>query len=246
MRPTVRPLATAALTLLAACGSITDPTGPDALARKTPQPPRPARTPVLFVHGWNSSASVWTTMIGRFKKDGWLSSELAAFSYNTAQSNATTADIIAQKVDSIRGATGAPQVVIVGHSMGTLSARYYIRNVAGADAKVAALVSLGGANHGTNTAIFCLQTSCREMTPGSTFLTNLNSTDETWSTPRYATWRSPCDEVINPRDSAMLDGALNTLTACLQHSQLHEDATVYGQVRDWMTQPTGAAILAAR
>ena len=73
MRHTVRPLATAALTLLAACGSITDPTGPDALARKTPPPPRPARTPVLFVHGWNSSASVWTTMIGRFKNDGWLS-----------------------------------------------------------------------------------------------------------------------------------------------------------------------------
>jgi triacylglycerol lipase len=244
MRHPVRPLATAALTLLAACGSITDPTGPDALARKAP--PRPARTPVLFVHGWNSSASVWTTMIGRFKKDGWLSSELAAFSYNTAQSNATTAGLIAQKVDSIRGATGASQVVIVGHSMGTLSARYYIRNMDGADAKVAALVSLGGANHGTNTAVFCLQTSCREMIPGSTFLTSLNSTDETWSTPRYATWRSPCDEVINPRDSALLDGALNTLTACLQHSQLHEDATVYAQVRDWMTQPTGAALIAAR
>jgi len=65
--------------------------------------PRPSRTPVLFVHGWNSSANVWTTMIGRFKKDGWLSSELTAFSYNTAQSNATTADISAQKVDSIRG-----------------------------------------------------------------------------------------------------------------------------------------------
>jgi triacylglycerol lipase len=248
MRVALRSFTAAAITLLAACGSITDPSGPGApgSALAARKPPRPARTPILFVHGFNSSASIWTTMIGRFKRDGWLDSELASFSYNTAASNATTAAIISQKVDSIRQAKGVSQVAIVGHSMGTLSARYYTRNLGG-DLKVSALVSLAGANHGTNTAIFCLQTSCREMVPGSTFLNALNETDETWGAPRYAAWWSPCDEVINPRDSALLSGgAQNTQTACLQHSQLHEDATVYGQVRDWVSGSSAAAFIAAR
>jgi triacylglycerol lipase len=140
MRVALRSFTAAAITLLAACGSITDPSGPGApgSALAARKPPRPARTPILFVHGFNSSASVWTTMIGRFKRDGWLDSELASFSYNTAASNATTAAIISQKVDSIRQAKGVSQVAIVGHSMGTLSARYYTRNLGG-DLKVSAL-----------------------------------------------------------------------------------------------------------
>ena len=240
MRLALRPLAVAALTTLGACGSITDPGDP--LARRTPRQPKPI---ILFVHGWNANASTWTTMIGRFRKDGWQASELAAFSYNTAVSNATTAGIIRDKVDSIRLATGAAQVAIVTHSMGALSARYYVRNLGG-DGKVSALVTLGGTNHGTQTAIFCFQTSCQEMIPGSSFLTALNSTDETWGTPRYATWWSPCDEVINPDNSALLDGAVNTQTACINHSQLHEDATVYGQVKNWVNQPSASAVVAMR
>jgi triacylglycerol lipase len=250
MRLTVRPLAAAALGVLAACGSITDPSGsatatPPGGALFARKPPRAVRPPVLFVHGFNSSASIWTTMIGRFKRDGWRDADLASFSYNTLVSNASTAAIIAGKVDSIRAATGASHVAVVTHSMGALSARYYVRNLGG-DGKVSALVSLAGANHGTNTAVFCLSVvSCQEMVPGSPFLTALNATDESWGTPQYATWWSPCDEVINPRSSALIDGAVNTQTACITHSQLYQDSKVYSQVREWVSQPAPAAIIAS-
>ena len=173
-------------------------------------------------------------MISRFKKDGWTDAELANWSYDFNQSNATTAQLISNKVDSILRVTGAAHVDIITHSMGSLSARYYVRNLGG-DGKVDALVSLGGPNHGTNTAFFCGSTACIEMRPNSTFTNGLNSIDETWGTPRYAVWWSPCDEVIQPQSSPILSGgALNTETACMAHSQLHEDATVYGQVRDWV------------
>jgi triacylglycerol lipase len=241
MRVAFRPFAALALTVLGACGSITDPGNP--LARRTPRQAKPI---IVFVHGWNATASTWNTMIGRFKRDGWQASELVAFSYNTTVSNATTAGIIAQKVDSIQKATGVAQVAIVTHSMGALSARYYVRNLGG-DGKVSALVTLGGTNHGTSTAFFCLQTSCQEMWPNSSFLTALNATDESWGTPRYATWWSPCDEVINPDDSALLSGgAQNNQTACINHSALHEDATVYAGVREWVNPATAATFIAAR
>jgi triacylglycerol lipase len=248
MRLTLRFLATAALPVLAACGSITDPTGPSAFPNAPlfgrGGKPRPARTPILFVHGWNSNGGVWTTMMGRFQKDGWNTGQLARFSYNTAASNATTAAIIAQKVDSIRGATGASHVALVTHSMGSLSARYYVRNLGGIG-KISALVSLAGANHGTNSAVFCFQASVCEMVPGSAFLTALNEGDETPGTVQYATWWSPCDEVINPRSSTLLEGAVNTETACLTHSQLHQDSRVYAQVRDWVSQPAPATFIAS-
>ena len=241
MRVAMRPFAALALTALGACGSITDPGSP--LARKTPRQPKPI---ILFVHGWNANAATWNTMIGRFRRDGWQAGELVAFSYNTTVSNATTAGIIAQKVDSLRSAAGVAQVAIVTHSMGALSARYYVRNLGG-DGKVSALVTLGGTNHGTTTAQFCLQTSCREMWPNSSFLTALNADDESWGTPRYATWWSPCDEVINPDASAQLSGgAENNPTACISHSALHEDATVYADVRTWVNPPAAAAIVAIR
>ena len=192
-----------------------------------------AHDPILFVHGWNSSGSTWNTMVSRFQADGWTAPELNNWSYNYKQSNATTAAQLRDKIDGILAATGNAKVDIVTHSMGGLSSRYYIKNLAG-DGKVDDWVSLGGPNHGTNTANFCFDTSCGEMREGSAFLTALNSGDETPGAVNYGTWGSPCDEVINPDSSVPLSGASNTQTACMSHSSLHEDATVYGQVRDFV------------
>lgn len=192
-----------------------------------------AADPILFVHGWNSSSSTWTTMVNRFAADGWTSAQLNNWSYNTSQSNATTASQIKAKVDQIRSATGAAKVDIISHSMGGLSSRYYVKNLGG-DLTVDEWVSLGGPNHGTDTANFCFSTACSEMRIGSSFLKALNSVDETPGAVSYRTWWSPCDSVINPDSSVSLAGATNTRTACLSHSALHQDATVYGQVRDFV------------
>jgi triacylglycerol lipase len=189
--------------------------------------------PILFVHGWNSSGSVWNTMIDRFKADGWTTAELNNWSYNTAQSNKTTANEIKTKVENILASTGATKVDVVTHSMGGLSSRWYVKFLAG-DVKVDDWVSLGGPNHGTDTANFCFDTSCYEMRIGSAFLTELNAGDETPGAVTYGTWWSPCDTVINPDSSVSLSGAKNTKTACISHSNLTTDATVYGQVRDFV------------
>ena len=190
-----------------------------------------AHDPILFVHGWNSSSSTWTTMVNRFAADGWTPGELNNWSYNYSQSNATTASQISTKVDQILAATGATKVDLISHSMGGLSTRYYVKNLGGG-AKVDDWVSLGGPNHGTDTAYFCFSTACTEMRPGSSFLKSLNAGDETPGAVNWLTWWSPCDEVINPDSSVALSGATNTQTACMSHSTLHEDAGVYAQVRD--------------
>jgi triacylglycerol lipase len=173
-------------------------------------------------------------MITRLKAEGYTDAQLHAWSYNTAQSNATTAQSIQRKVDSIRAATGAPKVDLVTHSMGALSARHYVRTLGGTTT-VDAWISLGGPNYGTNTAWLCSQTACIEMRPGSRFLAALNKSDPTpGSAVRYATWWSSCDQVVQPQTSTILTGATNTQTACLTHSALYQDATIHAQVRAWL------------
>jgi triacylglycerol lipase len=191
--------------------------------------------PILFVHGWSGSASNWNTMIGRFEKDGYAKSHLRAYSYNTSQSNKTTAEtIVKTEVEKLLKSTGASKVDIIAHSMGSLNSRWYIKFVKEGEASVDDWVSLGGPNHGTTAANFCFSTSCVEMRPGSTFLSELNAGDETPGAVNYGTWWSPCDEFINPDSSVPLSGATNTETACISHLALISDETVYKQVREFV------------
>jgi triacylglycerol esterase/lipase EstA (alpha/beta hydrolase family) len=191
--------------------------------------------PILFVHGWSGSSSNWSTMISRFEKDGWTKSQLRAYSYNTSQSNKTTAEtIVKSEVEKLLKETKATKVDIIAHSMGSLNSRWYIKYVSGGEANVDDWVSLGGPNHGTSAANACFSTSCVEMRQGSTFLSELNAGDETPGAVNYGTWWSPCDEFINPDSSVPLSGATNTETACISHLGLLSDETVYKGVREFV------------
>jgi triacylglycerol lipase len=192
-----------------------------------------AQDPILFVHGYVESASLWNTMIGRFEKDGYSKSSLSAYTYNTSQSNKIDAEEVKSKVEALLKSTGATKVDIIAHSMGSLNSRWYIKFLGG-EAKVDDWVSLGGPNHGTETANFCFSTSCVEMRVGSKFLGELNAGDETPGTVNYGTWWSPCDEIINPDSSVSLTGASNNKTACISHTALTTDETVYKAVREFV------------
>jgi triacylglycerol lipase len=192
-----------------------------------------AHDPILFVHGWSESESLWTTMIGNFSREGWTREELNNWRYNTSQSNVTTAREVKTKVEAILRATGATKVDIVSHSMGGLNTRYYLKNLGGTE-KVDDWVSLGGPNHGTSTANFCFEASCVEMRVGSTFLRELNATDETPGAVNYGTWWSSCDEIINPDESVLLSGATNTEAGCVTHAGLTSDARVFTGVKEFV------------
>ena len=193
------------------------------------------RDPILFVHGWNSSASAWNTMIDRFVAAGYPRSRMMAITYNSNQSNATIANQVRDAANALRSQTGAARIDIVTHSMGGLSSRYYLKNLGGTSV-VDEWVSLGGPNHGTNTAYACylFSAGCRDMIGGSSFLNNLNAGDETPGAVRYGTFWSSCDEVINPDSSTLLSGATNVGVGCLGHSALRTDANVFGRVRDFV------------
>jgi len=192
--------------------------------------------PIIFVHGLSGSASGWDDWVADFEADGYSSSELFAWSYDWTQSNVTTASQLATEVKSVLAQTGASKVDIVGHSMGTLSARYFLKNLSGTS-YVDHFVSVAGVNHGTSIASLCgwLYTSCKEMQTGSSFLTALNSGDETPGSVSYAAYWSDCDEAINPDTSAELSGATNVDVGCISHTDMNNDHGVYEQVHDFIS-----------
>jgi len=171
------------------------------------------RNPIVFVHGWNGSASNFNTMISRFKADGWSDQLLYTFSYNTTQCINTSASQLQTFVNNVLAQTGATRVDIIAHSLGGLvSSR--------ANIPVSQTVALGSPFQGTDVANACFDCSCLEMQPPGP------------GGCLQATWWSPCDEIINPDSSAACGRA--TKTACLSHMGLLSDAATYAQVRDYV------------
>ena len=191
--------------------------------------------PILFVHGYAGNGGNWQEMKARFLADGWQPNELYSCNYSFTASNVVSATEIGAQVDAIKELTGASRVDIVAFSIGSVSSRYYMKNLGGSS-EVDAWVSLAGPNHGTDAVEInnCTFLPCREIAPGSAFLADLNSGDETPGLARYATWRSPCDATINPDESVILLGATNSATACIGHLQMLTDPNVYVQVRGFV------------
>ncbi|MGW2840282.1 esterase/lipase family protein [Streptomyces sp. NPDC001493] len=187
-------------------------------------------TPVVFVHGYTGNASNWVTAKSVFQLNGWSSSNLFAYEYNSYGNNITNAQGLATFVDNVKAQTGASKVAIVNHSMGGLVSQYYLK-VLGGNTSVSHLASIAGANHGTTYAGACLiYTTCQQMYPGSSFISQITSGDETPGTTKYATWYSACDGIILPYTSTKLDGATNNNVACQTHIGYLTDTVVLGQI----------------
>ncbi|WP_420834122.1 esterase/lipase family protein [Streptomyces yunnanensis] len=195
--------------------------------------PAGADRPVIFVHGRNAGPGVWDSMISRLTAAGRPADRLFAWDYDTAQSaNETLAPRFQAYVEEVLRKTGASQVDVVAHSLGSLTTRWYVKFGAGATT-VHHWVSLAGPNHGTQLAWLCApyDQGCRDMTPGSYVVSRLDEGTETPAPVRYTTVWSPCDEQIAPVSSTALSGARNIEAPCLKHNELLTDETVAAEVR---------------
>ncbi|WP_406143311.1 esterase/lipase family protein [Streptomyces sp. NBC_01012] len=196
--------------------------------------PLSTSTPVVFVHGYTGNASNWVTARSVFQLKGWSGSDLFAYEYNSYGNNISNAQGLATFVDDVKSRTGASKVAIVNHSMGGLVSQYYLK-VLGGDSSVSHLASIAGANHGTTYAGACLvYTTCRQMYPGSSFISQITSGDETPGDTKYATWYSACDGIILPYTSTRLDGATNNNVLCQTHIGYLADTVVLGQVANFV------------
>ncbi|MHA2244235.1 MAG: esterase/lipase family protein [Candidatus Hodarchaeales archaeon] len=196
--------------------------------------------PVLFCHGWTCNASVWKTMIDWFIADGWSSIILYAKNFPDNSNCSTAANInnankIKEWVENILTETGTEKIDLVGHSMGGLSSRYYIKFLGGID-KVDDYVSLGSPHQGNAGNIGCvlqqgsLLTSLREGDETPRGILNDTSGDHITGNISYTSIYSDSDEIV-PYFYSKLDGANNIKVKDIKHASLLTNETVYELVR---------------
>lgn len=172
--------------------------GADRLARSAT-----GRLPVLLVHGYQCNRGFWSWQRTRLQNAGW---SIATLNLEPVFASIDIyGEQIHRRVEEICAATGTAQVNLVGHSMGGLAARAYLR--AHGAARVARLVTLGAPHHGSRLALTGLGINARQMETDSEWLADLNEPGANPLPDRTATVWSPYDNYVMPQDSARLDEA---------------------------------------
>jgi len=139
------------------------------------------------------------------------------------------ADVVHRAVEHLRASTGAERVMLVGHSMGGLASRVYLRKYG--DAHVARVVTLASPHHGTVFGRLGHSRNARQMARGSRFVERLAADDRgRWS--RFTTVATRDDNLVVPRSSPLLAGARQIEIDGVGHLALLEDRRAWQIVAD--------------
>jgi triacylglycerol esterase/lipase EstA (alpha/beta hydrolase family) len=239
------------------------------LAFGTPAAHAAARRPVIILTGLGGEAAGYSVLADRLTRDGYT---VDVFELPDRGNGAihVSAVGLAARVDQVLARTGSDKVDLLGHSLGGLVARDYVR-FTGGGTKVDKLITLGTPNQGTwaaNGMQFltpgtCLSTiACGQMAVGSSYLNALNQGDDAVGAVRYWTFASHYDEFVYPSANAFLQSTTGRVVnvavqdqcwgRVLGHLALTSDLTVYsgltqalaGWSRIWLNcwTPTVGAI----
>ncbi|WP_344879863.1 lipase family alpha/beta hydrolase [Allokutzneria multivorans] len=157
----------------------------------------PGRSPVVLLHGWMSSSLPYLAMGVSLRQDGY---PVYMIDF-PGQDNLVNAAVVADVVDRV-AARHHSRVHLVGHSMGGLSTRHYIKFLGGAR-RVDQYVSMGSPQYGSAEACLLPESGGGQMCRTSRFLAELNAGDDTPGPVRYTTIRSTEDV---PARATWLDG----------------------------------------
>ncbi len=196
------------------------------------QLPRNAPYPLILVHGRNADPGVWGALKSYLLTQGYTDDLLFGWHYDSSQSaNEVLAGQFKTYVSDVLSKTGADKIDIVAHSLGSLLTRWFVKFEGGQDS-VRQWVSIAGPNHGTQLGWLCAlwDQGCRDMTPGSYVITNLNKDTETPGATQYTTIWSTGDEQISPPTSTTLSGANNIQVSQMKHNALLTSEEVFGHI----------------
>jgi len=192
-------------------------------------PPAPARSPVLLVHGVLCNRGSMEDLRCELGARGVH--PLYTMSYGPPLASIERfVDQLALKIDAILAATGASRVALVGHSMGGLVARAYLRRH-GPD-KISAVIMLGAPQHGSVHAWLFPGTSLMQLRPGNAWLSELNRGEVAPPGVRMVSLWSWHDSMVAPQTSSRLDGAVNIVVHGIGHNALVSSRRVAGLVAE--------------
>ena len=178
--------------------------GPDRLR------PSVERPPLLLVHGYGCSRAAWWWLRHRLEAQGWVVATINLEPIYTDIEHYVGP--LAQRIDTVLAETGAVRLILVGHSMGGLVIRAYLRRH-GAD-KVQRVVTLGTPYGGSELARIAFGANGRQMVPGNDWLDRLADDGLHVET---ITLVGPHDNYVMPQTNLILAGAQSLALDGLGH-----------------------------
>ena len=163
---------------------------------------RPHARPLLLVHGYMCNRGCWWWLRRRLEAAGHV---VATITLEPPWGGIDDfADQLHARVQAVCAATGATQVVLVGHSMGGLVSRACLARHG--DARIAGLVSIATPHQGSALAALGMGLDAAQMRRGSDWLARLG---QQRVRPPFASIRTPHDNFVMPQDGQRHPDALD-------------------------------------
>jgi len=184
----------------------------------------PAQLPVLLLHGVGCNAGVWHGFHRYLDSRGIGPAYTLSYGPPLASIEHFAAQV-AGRIAEIESATGASQVVLIGHSMGGLVARAYLRQYGGA--RVRRLITIGTPHHGSMHAWLMTGICLSQMRPGSEWLASFKETaEQADGVPVVSVW-SWHDSMVTPQTSSRIKWGRNVVVSGVAHNALLDDRNVW-------------------
>jgi len=189
---------------------------------RTPTAPS-TKVPVLLIHGYCCNYGVWHDVAPRLQALGHT--VLAINLEPLFCSIDEYASQVEQAIAQLRAQTGQQRIALVGHSMGGLVIRAWMR--AYGDTQVAVALTLGSPHQGTQITPHAKLPNARQMVWASDWLQALQESE---SPQRRALLRialTEQDAIVFPQTRQTLPGVDTQVFSGIGHLQLCTDARVF-------------------
>ena len=200
---------------------------PDWLPPLSPLSPgrQATRRGVVLVHGFLCNRGFWLPWMAALRERGHAHVAVTLEpAFGSIDDYTATIDAAVQRVQEATGM--AP--VVVGHSMGGLVVRAWLRSLPAdsAAARVHRVITLGTPHGGTWAGRFSRSVNGQQMALGGEWVRQLQQEEPAARAARFTCWYSNCDNIVFPAGTAMLAGADNRLVEGVAHMQMAFDPAV--------------------
>lgn len=200
----------------------------------------PARLPVLLVHGYLCNHRIWDAMAKRLRRAGHPVLALDLEPLFTSIDH--YAPLLNDAVEQLCRQTGAQKVALVGHSMGGLAIRAWLR--AHGSARVARVITLGTPHAGTQIAHFVPTPNGHQMRWRSAWLQELAASESAATRNLLRIALTPQDNIVYPQREQVLVGVPVTVFNGLGHLELCLDDAVITWVLQQLAELAPAHLVA--
>lgn len=184
---------------------------------------QPSRPPIVLIHGYFCNRAVFRQ----------LATHLASRGHSVESVNLEPVfgsidqypPLISKAVENALRASTCDQVTLIGHSMGGIAARAYMRDFG--HSKVAQVITLGSPHQGTELARIGHTEIVRQLRPGNPWLKELARSEPPDRYHLFTVILSEHDNIVTPQRTQTLPGARTICLRGLGHVDLACHAAVF-------------------